>query len=374
MKKFSYWLCFALTAVPPTANADENLVIERNKSLQVKACTHSQLPQTAEIFISSARTGKPINIERLSLQNECKELTIPAVQFVTKLMVRGSYEPSQGYSSESSTSKTLVALPGDHFLIGFDNADFVSLSNWNYTDLSVDIKVVESANSSSKPPESVLGCPSDSTSPPCMDIDVSVSKNFTTAPVKRLISGRHFEVPANFISNGSYPVPLSGSDSKFSIYLRMPDFAGATIDSWRKANPKSGISVGISAAADQRKYFEAGDAAIEAYIKSNAPISKALGFSAYLHDYRKTSADQSIPVYIARKSGEGDHAQIHCKQPKHGDGNCELAILDTANNLFIRARFDVEYARQWLKIESHLRELLSSWLVGSGTDSGDAAK
>ena len=203
-------------------------------------------------------------------------------------------------------------------------------------------------------------CPEQFSSSACEE--ERVKKNYTITSVERTIAGKTLNIPANFISAGNFgPVRKTGSEATVAIF--MPNFVGYSRDNWRNTSTNNDhIWVAIKSASD-RSYVNAVEGAVKSSIVGNAPISRALGFDAYLYDFRKSSAEEPLPTYVAKKASVGDPAFVLCRQPKNGEGRCELSLIHTESNLFIRARFAVQHAPQWLEIENGLRKLLSGWLV-----------
>lgn len=224
-------------------------------------------------------------------------------------------------------------------------------------------QLTDQASSSNARMEATVDCPEKFSSPACEEARVKI--NFTTSPVERVISGRTLKIPANFISAGNFgPVRNIGNTvTEVAVTIFMPDFVGYTRDNWRNSSSDEDHIWAVIKSADNRIYFDIVDKAIQSSILSNAPSVRELGFDAYLYDFRKESTDQPIPTYIAKKTGEGDPTFILCRQSKSGDGRCELSFLNIETNFFVKARFSVKHAPEWLVIEGRLRRLLSNWLV-----------
>lgn len=356
---------FAVVCIAPfhMVNAEENIIVDKNQSIKIHACANSKSPQGGEILIfdRTMSGSRIISIGQFTLRNECKDIAIPARDHVTVLKIRGHFlqvgNSSIGSASKlSSTSKLLVNLPGKRFVIGFDSSDFVSLLDRKYKDLSIDIEVINPSITAGSNEEVIPDCPEQFSSPACEE--ERVKRDFTTEPVERVISGKKFWIPKNYITAGNFPGRSRQDGNEVGITIFMPDFIGYTRDNWRNNDSKDRIGVVIKSALD-RKAVDVIDEAIKASISSNAPISQALGFDAYLYDFSKTRTNEPPTTYIAKKLGGGDPAYLNCIQPKHWDGRCELYFIDAENNLLVRARFAVDHAPKWQEIESRLRKFIS---------------
>lgn len=240
------------------------------------------------------------------------------------------------------------------------NSKFVLAWIFFYSCICSSQQLTNQSTSDNTPSVAATDCPIQFSSPACEE--KRVKKNFTVTPVERTIAGKTLTIPANFISAGNFgPVRKTGNEATVAIF--MPKFIGYSPDNWRNTYANSDYIWAAIKSASDRSYIDIVDEAIKSSISGNAPVSQALGFDAYLYDFRKNSTEESIPTYIAKNASAGDPAFVLCRQPKGGEGRCELSLIDTESNLFVRARFAVKHAPQWLEIENGLRKLISNWIT-----------
>jgi hypothetical protein len=200
------------------------------------------------------------------------------------------------------------------------------------------------------------------------EAEENVRKNYTTAPVDRVVGGRTLRVPANYLSAQGLTLRSTERTSEVAATVFLPDYAGYTLDNWRNlSGNKALLSLRLRGDSGPKP-----DELIEAFIATAPPTTQAFGFEAYQFDARQTKArlplqGYSVNYVLVNRRPEGTASYLICDAPEPGitktSPRCELFAIEPVSGLRLHARFHQDHARQWQRIEARLGEVVKGWLV-----------
>jgi len=224
------------------------------------------------------------------------------------------------------------------------------------TDLKVNRQKYEKTAREYKSPEQVH-----------REAEESVQRDYTTAPLERVVGGKTLRIPANYLTAHGLTARPRESTRELSLVVFLPKFVGYTLENWRDLSSNKNVMwVRLKADAGPRP-----EELIEAFIATEPPTTPLLGTVAYHFDARVTKARlplQSVSTHhvIAGKGAQGAPTYLICQAAEPGASikpapRCELFALDATTGLRIHAQFFHDHAPQWQKIEAHLGEFLKTW-------------
>jgi hypothetical protein len=199
------------------------------------------------------------------------------------------------------------------------------------------------------------------------EAEENVRKNYTTAPVERVIGGRTLRVPANYLTAQGLTARPVEKTSELTTTMFLPDLVGYTLENWRNlTGNKSLMSVRVRADSGPKP-----EELIEAFIATGPPTTQAFGFSAYQFDAKETKArlplqGYSVNYVLVGQRPDGVPSYLICDAAEPGvtktSPRCEMFLTDPATGLRVHARFHQDHARQWQKIQARLGDVLKSWI------------
>ncbi len=199
------------------------------------------------------------------------------------------------------------------------------------------------------------------------EAEESVQRDYTTAPLERVVGGRTLRIPANYLTVHGLTARPRESTRELTLVLFLPRFVGYTLENWRDLSGNRNVMwVRLKPDAGPRP-----EELIEAFIASEPPTTQRFGSLAYHFDSRATTARlplQNVSTHhvIAGKGTQGSPVYLICQAPDPGISikpapRCELFALDATTGLRVHAQFFQDHAAQWQKIEAHLSEFLKTW-------------
>jgi hypothetical protein len=201
------------------------------------------------------------------------------------------------------------------------------------------------------------------------EAEESVRRDYTTAPLERIVGGRTLRIPANYVTAHGLAARPRETARELTLVMFLPKLVGYTLDNWRDLTGNKDVMwVRVKPDSGPRP-----GELIEAFIASEPPATPAYGATAYHFDSRTTTARlpvQGSPAYtvVAATDADGDPIYMMCQAPDPGTSikpapRCELFATDPALGLRVHAQFFREHAPQWRKIQAQLTAFLKSWLV-----------
>jgi hypothetical protein len=224
------------------------------------------------------------------------------------------------------------------------------------TDLKVNRQKYEKAAREYKSPEQLQ-----------REAEESVQRDYTTAPLERVVGGKTLRIPANYLTAHGLTARPRESTRELTLVLFLPKFVGYTLENWRDLSSNKNVMwVRLKADAGPRP-----EELIEAFIATEPPTTPLFGTVAYHFDARATKARLPLPSVsthhvIAGKGAQGGPTYLICQAAEPGVSikpapRCELFALDATTGLRVHAQFFQDHAPQWQKIEAHLSEFLKTW-------------
>jgi hypothetical protein len=226
------------------------------------------------------------------------------------------------------------------------------------TDLKVNRQKYEKAAREYKSPEQLQ-----------REAEESVQRDYTTAPLERVVGGKTLRIPANYVTARGLTARPRETTRELTLVLFLPKFVGYTLENWRDlSGNKQVMWVRLRPDAGPRP-----EEMIEAFIATEPPTTQLFGATAYQFDARVTKARLPLPAasmhhVIAGKGTQGAPVYVICQAPEAGVSikpapRCDLFTLDTSTGLRVHAQFFQDHAPQWRKIEAQVSELLKSWTL-----------
>lgn len=201
------------------------------------------------------------------------------------------------------------------------------------------------------------------------EAEESVQRDYTTAPLERVVGGKTLRIPANYVTAHGLTARQRESTRELTLVMFLPKLVGYTLENWRDlSGNKSVMWVRLKPDTGPKP-----EELIEAFIASEPPTAQLFGTTAYHFDARATKARLPLPAasthhVIAGKSTQGAPAYLICQAPEPGVSikpapRCELFTVEATTGLRVHAQFFQDHAPQWQRIEANLGELLKSWAV-----------
>ena len=226
------------------------------------------------------------------------------------------------------------------------------------TDLKVNRQKYEKAAREYKSPEQLQ-----------REAEERVQRDYTTAPLERVVGGKTLRIPANYVTAHGLTARPRESTRELTLVVFLPKFVGYTLENWRDLSGNKHVMwVRLRPDAGPRP-----EELIEAFIATEPPTTKLFGATAYHFDARVTKARLPLPGasthhVIAGKGTQGAAVYVICQAPEPGMNikpapRCDLFTLDATTGLRVHAQFFQDHAPQWPRIEAQLSELLRSWAV-----------
>jgi hypothetical protein len=226
------------------------------------------------------------------------------------------------------------------------------------TDLKVNRQKYEKAARDYKSPEQLQ-----------REAEESVQRDYTTAPLERVVGGKTLRIPANYVTAHGLTARPRESTRELTLVVFLPKFVGYTLENWRDLSGNKNVMwVRLRPDAGPRP-----EELIEAFIATEPPTAQVFGTIAYHFDARATKARLPLPAasthhVIAGKGTQGGPAYLICQAPEPSVSikpapRCELFTLDATTGLRVHAQFFQDHAPQWRRIEAHLSEFLKTWAV-----------
>ena len=226
------------------------------------------------------------------------------------------------------------------------------------TDLKVNRQKYEKAAREYKSPEQLQ-----------REAEESVQRDYTTAPLERVVGGRTLRIPANYLTAHGLTARPRESARELTLVVFLPKFVGYTLENWRDLSGNKNVMwVRLRPDAGPKP-----EELIEAFIASEPPTTQLLGTTAYHFDARLTKArlplsGASTHHVLVGKSAQGSPAYLICQAPEPGVSikpapRCELFSVDATTGLRVHAQFFQDHAPQWQKIEANLSDFMKNWAV-----------
>ena len=226
------------------------------------------------------------------------------------------------------------------------------------TDLKVNRKKYEKVAREYKSPEQVQ-----------REAEESVRRDYSTAPLDRVVGGTLLRIPANYVTAHGLAARPRETTRELTLVVFLPKFIGYTLDNWRDLSGNKNVMwVRLKPDAGPKP-----EELIEAFIATEPPTTQVFGLDAYQFDARTTKARLPLPSasthhVIAGKGAQGGPMYMICQAPEAGvtikpGPRCDLFTVDSTTGLRVHAQFFQDHARQWQKIEAHLSEFLKAWVV-----------
>ena len=226
------------------------------------------------------------------------------------------------------------------------------------TDLKINRQKYEKAAREYKSPEQLQ-----------REAEESVQRDYTTAPLERVVGGKTLRIPANYVTAHGLTARPRESTRELTLVLFLPKFVGYTLENWRDLSGNKNV-MWVRLKPDTGPKPEE---LIEAFIATEPPTTQRFGATAYHFDSRATKARLPLPAasthhVIAGKGMQGAPVYLICQAPEPGISikpapRCEMFALDASTGLRVHAQFFQDHAPQWRKIEANLSEFLKSWAV-----------
>jgi len=200
------------------------------------------------------------------------------------------------------------------------------------------------------------------------EAEENVKRNYTTAPLDRVIGGRPLRIPANYVTAQGLTARPVEKTSELTTTMFLPDLQGYTLENWRNlSGNKSLMSVRLRADSGPKP-----EELIEAFIATEPPTTQAFGLTAYQFDAKLTKArlplqGYSVNYVVVGQRPDGVPTYMICDAPEpqvtKSSPRCEMFVTDPATGLRVHARFHQDHARQWQKIQARLGDVLKSWIL-----------
>jgi hypothetical protein len=226
------------------------------------------------------------------------------------------------------------------------------------TDLKINRQRYEKAAREYKSPEQLQ-----------REAEESVQRDYTTAPLERVVGGKSLRIPANYVTAHGLTARPRESTRELTLVLFLPKFVGYTLENWRDLSGNKNV-MWVRLRPDTGPKPEE---LIEAFIATEPPTMPVFGTTAYQFDSRATKARLPLPApsthhVIAGKGTQGAPVYLICQAPEPGASikpapRCELFTQDATTGLRVHAQFFQDHAAQWKKIDAQVSELLKSWAV-----------
>ena len=201
------------------------------------------------------------------------------------------------------------------------------------------------------------------------EAEESVRRDYSTAPLDRIVGGRLLRIPANYLTAHGLAARPRETTRELTLVMFLPKLIGYTLDNWRDlTGNKNVVWVRVRPNTGPRP-----EDLIEAFIASEPPTVQAFGATAYHFDSRTMKARlpaQGAPAYhvMAARDAEGDAIYLMCQAPDPGVSikpapRCELFAADPGLGLRLHAQFYQDHAPQWQRIQAQVSAIVKSWLV-----------
>ena len=198
------------------------------------------------------------------------------------------------------------------------------------------------------------------------EAEESVQRDYTTAPLERVVGGRTLRIPANYLTARGLSARPRESARELTLVLFLPKYVGYTLDNWRDLSGNKNVMwVRLRPDTGPRP-----EELIEAFIATEPPTLQMLGTTAYHFDARVTKArlplQSASTHHVIPGKGAAGRAYLICQAPDPGVSikpapKCELFSVDANTGLRVHAQFFQDHATQWQRIEAHLGEFLKTW-------------
>jgi hypothetical protein len=201
------------------------------------------------------------------------------------------------------------------------------------------------------------------------EAEESVRRDYSTAPLERVVGGKTLRIPANYVTVHGLAARPREIARELTLVVFLPQFVGYTLDNWRDLSGNKNVMwVRLRLDAGPRP-----EELIEAFIASEPATARVFGFDAYEFDPQTSKArlplaSAAAQHVIAGRGADGSPVYVICPAPEAGGGpkpapRCDLFTLDATTGLRVHAQFFQEHARQWPRIEARLSEFLKAWSV-----------
>src|SRR5688572_7002848 len=199
------------------------------------------------------------------------------------------------------------------------------------------------------------------------EAEESVRRDYSTAPLERVVGGKTLRIPANYVTTHGLAARPRETTRELTLVVFLPKFSGYTLDNWRDLSGNKNVMwVRLRPDAGPKP-----EEIIESFIATEPPTTQVFGLAAFQFDSRTTKARLPLPGasshhVIAGKSAQGDPMYMICPAPEAGVTikpglRCDLFTLDPTTGLRVHAQFFQDHARQWQRIEAQLGEFLKAW-------------
>jgi hypothetical protein len=226
------------------------------------------------------------------------------------------------------------------------------------TDLKTNRKKYEKAAREYKSPEQIR-----------REAEEAVQRDYTTAPLERVVGGRTLRIPANYVTAHGLTARPRETTREVTLVMFLPKLVGYTLENWRELSGNRNV-MWVRVRGDSGTGPED---LFESFIASEPPLTQAFGATGYEFDARASKARlpvQGATAYtvLAARDADGDALYMTCPAPEPGTSaklapRCELFASDATLGLRIHAQFFQDHAPRWQKIHAQLNDFLKSWLV-----------
>jgi hypothetical protein len=199
------------------------------------------------------------------------------------------------------------------------------------------------------------------------EVEESVQRDYTTAPLERVVGGKTLRIPANYLTARGLSARPRETTRELTFVAFLPKLVGYTLENWRDlSGNKSVMWVRLKPDTGPRP-----EELIEAFIATEPPTTQLFGATAYHFDARVTKARLPLPGasthhVIAGKGTHGTPVSVICQAPEPGVSikpapRCDLLFVDGATGLRVHAQVFQDHAAQWPRIQAAVGELLRTW-------------
>jgi hypothetical protein len=200
------------------------------------------------------------------------------------------------------------------------------------------------------------------------EAEASVKRDYTTAPLDRVVGGRTLRIPANYLTTHGLTARPNQTTNELTAIVFLPAFVGYTLENWRDLGDNKNVMwVRLKTDAGPKP-----EDLIEAFIATGPPTARVGSLDAYHFDARATKARLPLPGasthhIVAGTGSHGNPAYLICPAPEGATvkplPRCEMFTSDASIGLRLHAQFFQTHAPQWQRIEARLNDLVKSWTV-----------
>jgi hypothetical protein len=199
------------------------------------------------------------------------------------------------------------------------------------------------------------------------EAEESVRRDYSTAPLERIVAGRTLRIPANYVTAHGLTARPRETARELTLVMFLPKLVGYTLENWRDLSGNKNVMwVRLRPDTGPRPEEQ-----IEAFIATEPPTTQVFGSTAYQFDSRTTKARLPVQGYatytvVAGKGAQGEPMYMLCQAPEPGSSikpapRCDAFMVDGVTGLRVHAQFFQDHAPQWQRIQAQLAQIVRSW-------------